>query len=65
MAADLPGSQPLTPAADGFYHPSSEAELVELVRLANRRACSCGSSPTTGANGSASGTTARPQPTEI
>ena len=26
-----------TPAADGFYHPSSEEELVELVRLANRR----------------------------
>jgi D-arabinono-1,4-lactone oxidase len=26
----------LTPAADGFYHPASEADLVELVRLANR-----------------------------
>jgi D-arabinono-1,4-lactone oxidase len=26
-----------TPAADGFYHPSSEEELVELVRLANRK----------------------------
>jgi hypothetical protein len=25
-----------TPAADGFYHPASEAELVELVRFANR-----------------------------
>jgi hypothetical protein len=24
------------PAADGFYHPSSEDDLVELVRLANR-----------------------------
>jgi D-arabinono-1,4-lactone oxidase len=26
----------LTPAPDGFYHPASEADLVELVRLANR-----------------------------
>ncbi|HEU5063776.1 MAG TPA: hypothetical protein VFT79_11595 [Solirubrobacterales bacterium] len=25
-----------TPAADGFHHPASEADLVELVRLANR-----------------------------
>ncbi|MFL5899567.1 MAG: hypothetical protein ACJ76D_14125 [Solirubrobacterales bacterium] len=25
-----------TPAADGFYHPASEADLVDLVRLANR-----------------------------
>jgi D-arabinono-1,4-lactone oxidase len=25
------------PAADGFYHPGSEEELVDLVRLANRR----------------------------
>jgi hypothetical protein len=25
-----------TPAADGFYHPASEADLVELVRFANR-----------------------------
>jgi D-arabinono-1,4-lactone oxidase len=37
MSADSPGSQALTPAADGFYHPSSEADLVELVRLANRK----------------------------
>jgi len=29
-------AEALTPAADGFYHPSSEADLVELVRLANR-----------------------------
>lgn len=36
MPAD-PGSQSLTPAADGFYHPSSEADLVGLVRLANRK----------------------------
>lgn len=27
---------PPAPAADGFYHPASEGELVELVRLANR-----------------------------
>lgn len=37
MSADLPGSQPLAPAADGLYHPASEADLVELVRLANRK----------------------------
>jgi D-arabinono-1,4-lactone oxidase len=24
------------PAADGFFHPASEADLIELVRLANR-----------------------------
>jgi D-arabinono-1,4-lactone oxidase len=29
-------AQALTPAADGFHHPVSEADLVELVRLANR-----------------------------
>ncbi len=26
----------LSPAADGFYHPASERELVELVKAANR-----------------------------
>ncbi|MGN6258703.1 MAG: D-arabinono-1,4-lactone oxidase [Solirubrobacterales bacterium] len=30
-------AQDPAPAADGFYHPASEADLVELVRLANRK----------------------------
>ena len=25
---------PVTPADDGFYHPSNEAELIELINLA-------------------------------
>jgi hypothetical protein len=29
------GTEPLTPAADGFYHPASEDELVRLVTMAH------------------------------
>jgi D-arabinono-1,4-lactone oxidase len=36
MSADPTGNQSLAPAADGFYHPASEQDLVELVRMANR-----------------------------
>lgn len=33
MSASAPAP---VPAADGFHHPASEADIVELVRLANR-----------------------------